>query len=223
MHGIAPSLLALPRRTRSAGDMDAGAVGALATGVLAGLALVLPPGAVTGLLVDAGVSGGRRAAVPAAFGIATVDFVYALVAVLAGAALAAPLTHGAAVVRWISAAALIGFAAWRLMQLSARVAGKAPPPSAGRSYVRFVLLTAVNPLTVTYFAAVVAGLPGIASHPGPAKLAFALGTFAASASWHVALAYASTGVGRRLEPNITRAAAICGQVGIIVLAVTIAF
>jgi Lrp/AsnC family leucine-responsive transcriptional regulator len=29
MHGIAPSLLALPRRTRCAGDMEAGAFGAL--------------------------------------------------------------------------------------------------------------------------------------------------------------------------------------------------
>jgi threonine/homoserine/homoserine lactone efflux protein len=203
--------------------MEAGAFGALATGVLAGLALVLPPGAVTGLLVDAGISGGRRAAVPAAFGIATVDFAYALVAVLAGAARAAPLTDNAALVRWVSAGALIGFAAWRLAQLRAPAIAPVSLPTAGRSYVRFLLMTAVNPLTITYFAAVVAGLPAVASRPGPAKLAFALGTFAASASWHLALAYASTGVGRRLSPSVMRAAAICGQIGIITLAVSIAF
>jgi threonine/homoserine/homoserine lactone efflux protein len=202
--------------------MDDGAIGALATGVIAGLALVLPPGAVTGLLVDAGISDGRRAAVPAALGIATVDFGYALVAVLAGAALAGPLTHNAQLVRWISAAALVAFAAWRLAELRHPRTLRPAQPAGRRSYVRFLALTAVNPLTITYFAAIVAGLPALATRHGVAKLAFALGTFAASALWHVALAFVSSTVGGRAPPGVIRGAAVSGQLGIIALAVTIA-
>jgi threonine/homoserine/homoserine lactone efflux protein len=202
--------------------MHGGALDALATGVLAGLALVLPPGAVSALLIDAGLREGRRAALPAALGIATIDFLYALVAVLAGAAVAGPLVREAGLIRWVSAGALVAFAAWRLAHLRAPLDAAAGPPNARRSYLRFLLLTAVNPLTVTYFAAVVAGLPWLASRPDSALITFALGTFAASASWHLGLALASTGLALRLTPQVVRGAAILGQLGIVVLAVTIA-
>ena len=62
---------------------------ALAAGLVAGYGIAVPIGAVGTYLVGVSAHSGVRAGASAALGIASADTVYALVAVLGGAALAA--------------------------------------------------------------------------------------------------------------------------------------
>src|SRR5260221_11245940 len=62
------------------------AVSSFLTGLVAGFAIAMPPGAVTSLIVRIGLQRGFRAALAAGWGTATVDGAYCVVAVLAGAA-----------------------------------------------------------------------------------------------------------------------------------------
>jgi arginine exporter protein ArgO len=75
-----------------------------------------------------------------------------------------------------------------------------PPPRGARpvrTYLRLSALTALNPGTLAYFAALVLGAERDAPQTGAALL-FALGAFAASASWQLVLAGSGAAFGRIL-------------------------
>lgn len=181
---------------------------ALGAGVLAGLAIALPLGAIGVLIVREAVERGLRAAVGAAAGVATVDFLYACAAVLLGDRVSTALAG------WERAVSLIGAVALLLVVVhglrgvwrSTRVVGPPEPtdrevaggPSnvAGAArdalptshvYLRFVALTAINPMTAVYFVALTAGLSEALSAP-LAGTAFALGVLVGSLTWQLVLA-----------------------------------
>jgi threonine/homoserine/homoserine lactone efflux protein len=191
----------------------------LVAGLLAGWGVAIPLGAIGVMVVDAGMRGGLRPAAAAAAGVATADFLYAALAASAGAAVAGALAPHAHELRLAAAAVLALVAALGLRSLRRRPAGDAAAAPPGRGlYLRFVALTSINPLTVAYFAALIAGLPAVASAPAEAKVAFVLAAGAASLSWQLVLAGAGATLHRRLPPSARVYTALAGNALVLALA-----
>jgi threonine/homoserine/homoserine lactone efflux protein len=173
------------------------------------------------MIVDLGLRAGFRPAAAAGAGVATADLLYAAVAALAGSAVArvlAPheraLQLGAAVV--LALVAVLGL--WALHRRPLAVAA----PNAGRPYLRFLALTSVNPTTVAYFAALIAGLPAVAAAPAPAKAAFVVAAGVASLSWQVTLAGTAAALHRRLPAHARLYTALAGNALVLGLALRMA-
>lgn len=197
-------------------------------GVLAGLAVAMPIGAIGTYLVGLAARARFRVAVAAALGVATTDGCYAL---LAGTGIAGVERAVGALgdpLRAVAAALLVGLAV-RTVVLAVRQAradtdpstdsghlsrrrragsGQASPgnastgsrPQSGlRTYASMVGLTAVNPATIATFAAVVGGHRLSGSPLWLATTVFAVGAFAASAAWQLTLVGAGTALGRVLS------------------------
>jgi hypothetical protein len=92
--------------------------------------------------------------------------------------------------------------------------------SGARSYyVRFLAITAVNPLTVASFAAVAASLSlGGLTTP----LAFVAGVGVASGGWHLFLTLTAAHVGRWITPAVPRMLGIGGRVLVLAIAARLA-
>ncbi len=179
----------------------------LATGLVAGLAVAMPLGAIGVLLLHEGVSRGTRTALAGAAGIASVDAVYATAAVAAGTWVSAALAGretavrvvGAAVLGVIALRGLLGaLRAPRSTSVDARVAGPRVASHPVRVYGRFVALTAINPLTAAAFAVLAAGLAQRWSAPAD-RGAFVVGVAVASLAWQSVLAIAGGLLGARVR------------------------
>jgi len=147
--------------------------GALVAGLLAGYGVAIPVGAIAALIISLTARTSFRVGAAAAMGVATADGIYALAAVLGGAALARVIEPIGTPLRWIAAIVLVGFAA--------RVAFTAVrhyrEPTAARSseglgtpiraYFGLLGLTLLNPATIVYFGALVlrAGVSAPRWHP----------------------------------------------------------
>lgn len=169
------------------------------SGLVTGLAIAVPVGAVGVLLVSVTARTSWRVGAAAALGIATVDGLYATVAVVGGAAAAALLAPVAEPLRVGSAAVLVGIAGLTAWHAVARADAppRTPTLGPGRAYGLFLALTAVNPATVAYFAAIVLANRGLVAGPAEAA-AFVVAAFAASACWQLTLAGGGAGLGRAL-------------------------
>ncbi len=198
-------------------------IDAIASGLLAGLAVAMPLGAVGVLILSTAMRHGARAALPAGLAVASVDGLYALGGALGGQGLADVLAAregllraaAAAVLAAVGAVGLVrGIRAWRRSDTVEAAAG--PAPRAGPLYARFFALTATNPPTLATFAAVFLAL-GTLDGAG-ASLAFAAGALGASAAWHVVLVTAGGAAGRRLGPRARAATLVGGPVLVLVLA-----
>lgn len=170
---------------------------AILSGLLTGWAIAVPVGAVGALLVSLTARTSPRVGAAGALGVATVDGVYAAVAVVGGTALASAIAPIAGPLRVASGVVLLGLAAWTIRQslTAATRPVEAKPMSAGAAYWAFVGITAVNPATVAYFALVVLGNRGILTGPAEAA-AFVAAAFAASASWQLTLVAGGSVLGR---------------------------
>jgi threonine/homoserine/homoserine lactone efflux protein len=202
----------------------AGALPALAAGVVAGLAVALPLGAVGVLLLQEGMSRGRRAAMAAATGVATVDLVYAGAAVPAGGAVAAVLAGREGLVRLVGAAVLAGLAVRGLRAAARPTSGLAGPSNAAAArgaFWRFAGLTALNPLTAVYFTVLAAGLGEGVRGPASA-FAFVLGVFAGSWTWQTVLGLAGALAGVRLPARARTWTSIAGYGIVLALAIVLA-
>jgi arginine exporter protein ArgO len=168
------------------------------SGLVTGWAIAVPVGAVGAFLVTLTARTSLRVGAAAALGVATVDGAYAAAAVAGGAALSALITPVAHQLRVASAAVLLVIAVLTVCHAVARRGGpgREPRPMSPRAaYALFVGLTAVNPATVVYFAAVVLGNHGLVSSPSEGA-AFVLAAFTASASWQLTLAGGGAALGR---------------------------
>ncbi|MGW4064058.1 LysE/ArgO family amino acid transporter [Amycolatopsis sp. NPDC004747] len=175
---------------------------ALLAGLVAGYGIAIPVGAVGTYLVALTARTSLRTGLAAALGVATADGVYALLAVLGGAAVADAIAPFAGPLRWVSAAVLVvlaGHGALRAVR-SHRAAAARPvtPLAPGRAYVSLLGVTLVNPATVVYFTALVVGGSAGAAVPALDRAVFVLAAFAASASWQAALAGGGALLGRVL-------------------------
>ena len=183
-----------------------GIVSPLVSGVLAGLAVAMPLGPIGTLVFERGARLGFRHGAAAGMGVATADGLYALLAAAAGAAIAAALEAVQDTLRLVAALALLAIVAYGVITFVRGGTGNATPREVppGRTFAVFLALTAINPLTISIFAALIAGLPDVASAGVGAKAVFVAGAFGASAAWQTSLAGAGALVGARL-PGHARA------------------
>jgi arginine exporter protein ArgO len=188
------------------------------SGLVTGWAIAIPIGAVGAFLVTLTSRTSYRVGAAGALGIATVDGAYAALAVVAGASLSALLDPVATPLRIASVLALLVIAAVtaaHALATGGRPREAAPVPPA-RAFALFLGITAVNPTTVVYFAAVVLGNRDLVDTPAQG-VAFVLAAFLASASWQlllagsgVALRRVATGQRGHLATGLVSAAVIGG-------------
>lgn len=199
-------------------------VAAFGAGLIAGLALAVPLGAIGVLLIHEGASRGFRGGAPAAAAVASVDMLYGVAAVSAGAVLAPVVAAGGPWPRIVGGAALVALAASSLLRLSRSrdsrtsrdavgsaadaTAGRVTPPH--RRFVLFVALTAVNPATLVYFAAIVTAVPGVSSSVTVAAL-FVAGVTVASITWQLLLVLAGAALRWRAGERLRRVTALVGN------------
>jgi arginine exporter protein ArgO len=180
-------------------------IAALTSGLVAGLAVALPLGAIGVLILQEGLRRGWPAAAAAATGVALVDLGYATLAAAAGTGITALLAGHTRVVKLVGAAVLLavavhGLGALRRARPEPPAGGEAagrPELRTGRILGRFVAMTAINPLTAIYFVVLAAGL-GAAVAGWRAGSAFVVGVFAASWAWQLSLAAIGSFAGARL-------------------------
>jgi arginine exporter protein ArgO len=194
-------------------------------GIVAGYGIAIPVGAIAVLIVQVAIRCGFWCGASAGAGAATADLAYSVLAVIGGVALARSVEAVGYPLRWVSAGVLIMIAVLGLSR-----ARREPPPfqtalprrnEYTRTYVKFLGLTIINPLTVVYFAAVVVGL-GLAGDLSTGQGAlFAVGAFLASLSWQTFLAGAGALVRHKVSRRFQIGAVMVGNVVIIAMAVLI--
>ncbi|MDC0773655.1 LysE family transporter [Streptomyces sp. HD] len=180
--------------------------GALVAGLVAGYGIAVPVGAVATYLVSLTARTSLRTGVCAALGVAIADGLYALVATLGGAALAAALRPVLVPLRWACALVLAILAvrgavtAVRHHRAQRLTTGSTPPspPSPARACLTLLGITLLNPTTVIYFAALVLGTRATDAASPLEQGVFVLAAFAASASWQLLLAAGGALLGRVL-------------------------
>jgi arginine exporter protein ArgO len=170
---------------------------ALLSGLVTGYAIAMPVGAVAVMIIAVSSRTSWRTGAAAGLGVATVDGGYAAVAVLAGTAVARALEPVSGVLTGLSVVVLLGIAVLTLVhafrpERADGAASRSWTPL--RAWLTFAAITAINPATVLYFAAIVLG--GTVQIDGPAEGAvFVVAAFAASASWQVFVASIGSGLG----------------------------
>lgn len=196
---------------------------AVFSGIVTGYAIAMPVGAVAALIVALSARTTWRVGAAAGLGVATVDGLYAGVAVVAGTAAARVLAPIEDVLTAVSVVALLAIAALTLRSALRPGSGTDGTPgttwTARRAWLTFAGITAVNPATVVYFAAIVVG--GSVDLDGPAEgTAFVAAAFLASASWQVFVASLGTGLRRWMAgPRGRRTTGVLAAVVIAALAI----
>ena len=188
-------------------------------GLVAGLGVAIPVGAIAVLIIETTVRHGFRVGWAGGAGAATVDGGYALLAAFFGTAIAAVLAPWTVPLRLVSAGLLVAIAMRGLLALQ-----RAPeadiaqdPPTMRRAYLLILGLTAINPLTVTYFVALILGLPTLAQDPG-SRVVFAASAFVASLAWQSFIAGVGAVVHHTASTRIRTLTSILGSLIILGLA-----
>lgn len=199
---------------------------AAVAGLAAGYGIAIPVGAIAILIIHTGISHGLRRALAAAAGAATADGIYATVAVLLGLAAANLVAPLQTPLRLVAGVVLVGFVVRGLAGLrSPREAAGDPAQTLAahrtdrRTYLTFVGLTLLNPVTVVYFGALVVALPFLGGTPE--RLLFVAAVFGASLSWQSLLALVGAALGRGPGHRIRVPSIIVGNLVILALAIGI--
>ncbi|MEH3131595.1 MAG: LysE family transporter [Mycolicibacterium neoaurum] len=188
-------------------------------GVVAGLGVAMPLGAVAALLLREGLVNGFRTAAAGAAGVATVDLFYCLVAALTGATFAPAVDDHRGVFLLASGVLIVAIGVRQLWQ-----GVRQPPPhaldveraSAPATFGRFVGLTAINPVTLVYFIA----LSGAVTHSGISwigSVIFVAAVGGSSFAWQLLLAWVGSALGGALSRNATRAIGVIASLLIVTL------
>ena len=176
------------------------------SGILAGLAVAMPIGAVGSYLVGLGARERISVATAAALGVASVDGGYAVVATVGGAGLQGLVNEASDWLEWVATVVLAAVAVRTLLVARRRyrsTSGRMGRPgtlSPARAYFSLVALTALNPATLITFAAVVIGRSRSEGDAAwPAVVLFAVGALLASAAWQLLLTGSGNLLGRVLS------------------------
>ena len=177
----------------------------LVAGLLAGWGIAIPVGAVATYLVTLTARTSPAVGGAGALGVATADGLYALLAVVGGAALTGLIAGIAGPLRWASAVVLVAVAAGIAWSAIRNHRAGRPGPTAGdrsmtptRAYGTLLGITLLNPATVIYFSALVVGSKATGAPTAGQGAVFVLGAFVASASWQLLLVAGGMVLGRAL-------------------------
>jgi arginine exporter protein ArgO len=202
----------------------------LVAGVLAGLAVAMPIGAIGTYLVGLAARERFAVAAAAALGVASVDGGFAVVASVGGAGLQTVVQRIAGALT-VTAVIVLVLVATRTLQLAVRRYRRADAawisgPSRLtplRAYGTLMAMTVVNPATVITFAAVVLGRSaGDGSFDWATVVLFAVGAFVASAAWQLLLVSGGSLLGRLLTGRRGQLGiSICSAVIMLGLAVAV--
>jgi threonine/homoserine/homoserine lactone efflux protein len=186
--------------------VSAGVGAVVGSGLLAGYAVAVPVGAIGALIVGLASRVSWKVGAAAALGVATADGLYAVVAVLGGAALAGVIAPVAGALRWLAFAVLTGLALKTARDaLRHRGEGATAKAADGRmarplgAYLTLLGLTLLNPATIVYFGSLVLGRRSDDGGGTPwAGVLWVGAAFVASASWQLLLAGGGSLLGRVL-------------------------
>jgi arginine exporter protein ArgO len=185
--------------------VSAGIGEAVVSGLLAGYGVAVPVGAIGALIATLAARTSWKVGAAAALGVATADGLYAVVAVLGGAALAGLIAPISGPLRWIAAVVLLALAAktaWDALRHRGEAAtarrsdGRMSRPLG--AYLALLGLTLLNPATIVYFGALVLGRRADDGLSGAGEAVWVAAAFLASASWQLLLAGGGTLLGRVL-------------------------
>lgn len=189
-------------------------------GLVAGYGIAIPLGAVAVLIVNTSIQCGFRVGFFAGAGAATADFIFAILAGLAGAALERFLHPAAVALHFTSGIVIILLAASIFRRGLARPGDEEESAlicGPMRMYLQFLGITIINPLTVVYFTALILGSdPREALSPSAVGL-FVLGVGVASLSWQTFLAGLGELARDRLPRSFRRLTALAGGLLVAVL------
>lgn len=202
---------------------------ALLAGLAAGYGIAIPVGAIAVLIIETAVRHGPRPGLAAGAGAASADGLYALLAALVGTAIAGAVAPFLVPLRIASVAVLLAIATRGLLaarRATVVAAGRPGPdravgPGVMATYLRFLGLTLLNPMTVVYFAALIVGLPAIGDGLGE-RLVFVLAAFIASLSWQWVLAAFGALLHHRLPPRAALVTTLAGNLIVLGFAAGIA-
>lgn len=210
------------------------AVALVGTGVLAGLGVAMPLGAIGTLLLRVGLADGFRAAAAGATGVAVVDAAYCALALAVGSLVAPLLQAHQGPLLTVSGLLLVGLGLRQLAQ--ARRARAARPPGGAAhgttrgpardrtplaAFVTFVCLTALNPMTLAYFLAMAGGVT-LGAGSWRAATAFVAAVGLASWAWQLVLAGTGAVLGRSLGPRATEAVGLVASAVVVALGCSVA-
>jgi len=185
-------------------------------GLLAGYGIAIPVGGISLLILDIGLRHGFRRGFFAGAGAATADLLGALAVAIAGGLIANLLAPIAGILRVASGLGLVAMGIWGFLRgrRAARPVQIADPPRRGgdlRTYVQFVGLTIINPLTVAYFAAFVLGRSADELSRWDARAVFVAGFALASLSWQTLLAAFGAATHRLLPKKVQKVVSAVGN------------
>lgn len=196
-------------------------------GMLAGYGIAIPVGAIAVLIIDTAIRCGFKTGFMAGAGAATADLVYASLAGIAGVALSAVLSPLEGVLGVIGGAVLVLLSlvglrrVWQPSDGKDVTAGNCHP---GRTYVQFVGLTLINPLTVIYFSALIIGREAPAGTWSlGTTAAFVAGAGLASFSWQTLLATLGGLAGARLSSRVRAISSVFGNLIVLALGLRMLF
>ena len=196
-------------------------------GVVAGFGIAIPVGAIAILIIDTGLNNGFWAGFSAGAGAATVDTLYAAVAVMAGVAVLSYLAPISTLLRVASAFVLIGLGLYGLLKIRREREKKGSNSTSGESrtylsiYARFFGITLLNPLTIAYFGALILGRSLSTYWTSIEQLAFIIGAGLASLSWQTFLAATGTTARYFFSEKAQNYVSVAGNIIVIALGVRI--
>lgn len=181
-------------------------LGPLLKGLLIGLVVAAPVGAIGVLCIQRTLSGGARAGYATGLGVATADGLYAGVAAFGLTMLTSALVGLQTPLRLLGGLALL-YLGWRAFTTTPSTCAEETHRAAAPSlYASALLLTLANPLTIMAFGAVFAS-GGLALGAGdgwvPAAV-LTLGVFLGSLGWWLALVTATALVRHRAPDGVLR-------------------
>ena len=95
------------------------------------------------------------------------------------------------------------------------------PSQPGRTYLRFLAITLLNPTTILYFVALILGRPQLGEGPAE-RAAFIVGAALASASWQLFLAVLGSLAHQRLPWKVQLGISLLGNAVVLAFAFVIA-
>ena len=199
----------------------------LIEGLIAGYGIAIPVGAVAVLIVNTAIRSGFPAGFAAGAGAATADMLFAALAAVAGFIIAPALQPYSGALRVVGGLVLIAIAGaglWKGLKAPPGPSRNGQPYPLLTTYLQFVAITAVNPLTIIYFTALILGRnPASSNDLLSANLLFVGGAGVASLSWQTVLAAVGSLAGKHLSPRFRLTAVVVGNLIVLGLGVRLVF